>query len=375
MADNGQYTAHELSNSQSVRSYSLQNDVRGKFSTGFLKHNVLIGYDYQHSTSASWDSSEFNIYTNGNVYDPGSMSYPGIPAPDTKTYQMLQIQQGVILQDQIDLLEKWHIQLSAKRADYAVGTNVYYPTKTLYTNYTASKWVPNYGISYDITPDVTAYVNLLKTFEGTGQINKITNQSIPPSSGKSTEAGLKFNLLDDNLTLTTDVFQLEQTNVAIYNSAGDPIGSEDQKSKGWDIDLSGQILPGWNITSSYTYALAQTPESATEDTSSTRPTGQPKHSGSVWTTYELQSGRFKGLGAGIGVQAASKTWNGSKGNYFRIGAWAQTDVSVFYHQPKYSVTLGINNVFNRDLYSYSSTASYIGVKPGREARLTMTYSF
>lgn len=374
----GQYTAHALSNRSKVDSYSLQNDIRGKFSTGsFLTHNVLVGYDYQHSTSTSWDSSTFHINTSGNVFDPDSMSYPNIGDADFKSYTMLQIQKGVVLQDQIDVLKKLHFQIAAKRAEYAVGTNVYFPTRTLYTNYTASKWVPNYGVSYDITPDITAYANLLRTFQGAGNVNPITHMSIPPSSGKSTEAGVKFNFLDDNLTLTTDVFQLEQTNVAIYNSAAQPVGTQDQKSKGWDIDLNGQVLPGWNITSSYTYAIAQSPTSAGAGLTKTqtKQTGQPKHSGSIWTSYELQSGQLKGLGAGIGVQAASKTWNGSTGNYFRMGAWAQTDASIFYHQPKYTVTLGVNNIFDRTLYSYSSTANYIGVKPGREARLTATYSF
>ncbi|WP_279029752.1 TonB-dependent receptor domain-containing protein, partial [Gibbsiella quercinecans] len=94
-----------------------------------------------------------------------------------------------------------------------------------------------------------------------------------------------------------------------------------------------------------------------------------------WTTYELQEGRFQGLGAGIGVQAASDTWNGSTNNYFKMGGWAQTDASVFYRQPKYTVTLGVNNIFDRDLYYYSTSVNYIGVKPGRTARLSVTYSF
>ncbi|WP_413724864.1 TonB-dependent siderophore receptor [Sodalis sp. RH16] len=378
VSDNGDYTAHALSNRIKVNSYSLQNDIRGKFTTGSaVTHNILLGYDYQHSVSTSWDTSSFDIYTNGNVFNPGSMSYPAIPDADLKSYTMLQIQKGVVLQDQIDVFKKLHFQISAKRAEYANSTSVFYDTSTSYAKYTASKWIPNYGVSYDITPDITAYVNLLRTFEGAESINPTTHQPIPPSAGKSTEAGLKFNFLDDNLTLTTDLFQLEQTNVAIYNSAGQPVGIQDQKSKGWDIELNGQILPGWNITSSYTYAIAQSPTSASSESTSsdTRQTGQPKHSGSIWTSYEIQSGQLKGLGSGIGVQAASNTWNGSSGEYFKMGGWAQTDMAIFYHQPKYTLTLGVNNVFDRTLFSYSSTADYIGVKPGRVARLTATYSF
>lgn len=375
-APDGKLTTHELANKQDLNALSLQNDIRGKFDLGPTTHNILVGYDYQHMTTTSWDLYSSRIFTTGNYNDPGSLSFPTIPDPTFESYKMTQDQKGLILQDQIDFWKKLHLQLSAKRAEWTskIRTN-YSATRHKISFYDETQWVPSYGVSYDISPEVTVYANLLNSFATVGTLNTLTGDQLPPSKGKSKEAGFKFNLLDDNLTITTSVFHIEQTNVPITNIAGDAVGAEGRKTKGFDFDLNGQILPGWNITTSYTFAEPEDPNISATTGYQTKVTGQPKHSGSIWSTYEIQQGRLQGLGFGAGVEAASKTWNGNTGNYFKMGGWAQTDASIFYHQPKYTVTLGVKNIFDRDLYYYSTTANYIGVKQGRNARLSVTYSF
>ncbi|NDL65655.1 TonB-dependent siderophore receptor [Acerihabitans arboris] len=372
----GSLVTHELANKQDLNAISLQNDIRGKIDMGPITHNILVGYDYQHSKTTSWDLYSGRISTTGNYNDPDSLSFPDIPDPTFKSYKTTQDQKGLILQDQIDFWQKLHLQLSAKRAEWTSQTNVFYsPTRTKTSFSDETKWIPSYGVSYDITPEVTVYANLLNSFATVGTVNTLTGKPLAPSTGKSKEAGFKFNLLDDNLTITTAVFHIVQDNVAVYNIAGDAVGAQGRETKGFDFDLNGQILPGWNISTSYTFAQPKDPDTSELTGYKTKVTAQPKHSGSIWSTYELQDGRLRGLGAGIGVEAASDTVNGSTGNYFKMGGWAQTDASVFYHQPKYTVTLGVKNIFDRDLYYYSTTATYIGVKPGRTARLSVTYSF
>ncbi|MBU9809663.1 TonB-dependent siderophore receptor [Rouxiella badensis] len=372
----GSLVTSELANKQDLNSLSLQNDIRGKIDMGPITHNLLLGYDYQHAKTTSWDLDDARIFTTGNFNDPDSLSFPSIPDPTFKSYTTTQDQKGLILQDQIDLWKKLHFQLSAKRAEWTSQTIVNYSNNSHQTtNSNETKWVPSYGVSYDITPEVAIYANLLNSFATSGTINTLTGKPLAPSTGKSKEVGFKFNLLDDNLTITTAMFHIVQSNVAVTNIAGDAVGTEGRDTKGFDLDVNGQIFPGWNITTSYTFAQPKDPDTSDLTGYKTEVTGQPKHSGSIWSTYELQSGQLRGLGAGVGVEAASSTMNGTTGNYFKMGGWAQTDASIFYHQPKYTVTLGVKNIFNRDLYYYSTTATYIGVKPGRTARLSLTYTF
>ncbi|PQK78504.1 TonB-dependent siderophore receptor [Pantoea ananatis] len=375
-ARNGNLLSHELGIRQDTTSLSLQNDIRGKFDTGPLTHNVLVGYDYQHTETTDWELAQGRIFTTGNYNNPDSLSFPPIPDPTAKNYNTLEQQKGIILQDQIDFGKKLHLQLSAKRAQWTSKSTAYVsPTRTLITFSDETKWVPSYGVSYDITPEVTVYANLLNSFQTSGLLDPRTGSAFAPSTGKSKEAGFKFSLLDDNLTITTSAFDIIQKNLIITNFDGQPVGTQGRETKGFDFDLNGQILPGWNITTSYTFSQSKDPDNAALIGYQSKVVGQPKHTASLWTTYEIQQGKLQGLGAGVGVQAASSTWNGYRNNYFKEGGWAQTDASVFYHQPKYTVTLGVNNIFNRTLYYYTSTPQFISVKPDRTARLTLTYSF
>ncbi|QTF09124.1 TonB-dependent receptor [Brenneria izadpanahii] len=366
----GSLVVHELASRQDLNALSLQNDMRGKFDTGPLAHNILLGYDYQRARTISWDLSAGRIYTTANYNDPDSLSFPAIPDPSYESYKLNQVQKGYIFQDQIDVWDKLHFQLSAKRAEWTLRS-----TTSSTGDKKIRKWIPSYGVSYDITPEIAVYANLLNSFYSTGTVNTRTKELMDPSTGKSKEAGLKFNLLDDNLTITTALFHIVQKNVAVTDISGNAVGAEGRETKGFDFDLNGQILPGWNIAASYTFAQPKDPDRTALTGYQGKITGQPKHTGSIWTTYELQEGRLQGLGFGVGIDAASKTVNGATNNYFKMGGWAQTDASIFYHQPKYTVTLGVDNIFDRDLYYYSTTVNFIGVKPGRTARLSATYSF
>nr|WED68271.1 TonB-dependent receptor [Pectobacterium colocasium] len=128
------------------------------------------------------------------------------------------------------------------------------------------------------------------------------------------------------------------------------------------------MLPGWDITASYTYSENKNP-------SLVQSQGSPRHASNVWTSYEIQSGSLQGAGASVGVSGTSRASSGRGTQSFDIGSQYSTDASVFYRQPVWSLTLGVNNVFDRDIYYPSSTRSWVGVKDGRVWRLTGTYSF
>jgi len=363
IADNGDKTSHPLANKYTNQTWSLQNDVRGVIETGPVKQTLLLGHDYKYERYASYDG-DFKILTNGNVYDPGSLSFPDIGEPSGQTYTSKLIQSGFLFQDQVDFWERLHLQFALKRSSW----NNSYLTNGKPSSFNISKWIPNYGLSFDITPDVTAYVNYLNSFKGNPQVDTRSGSIFPPSTGKSKEVGLKFNLLEDDLTLTTALFDIRENNVVVWSN-GRAIGSEGRKTEGFDLDLNGTILPGWEVAGSYTWSQNKDPNTVSS-------TDIPRHSASLWTSWEFQEGRLQGAGASIGARTQSRTTkNGNKSEYFTIGSQTETDVAVFYRQPAWSVQLGVDNVFDRDIFYGTSTPLYLGVQDGRTWRLTGTYAF
>lgn len=73
------------------------------------------------------------------------------------------------------------------------------------------------------------------------------------------------------------------------------------RSRGIELDIGGEILPGWNI-----FASAFLNDSIVTEGDEFAPEGNtlansPKTGASLWTTYEIQSGDFQGLGFGFGL--------------------------------------------------------------------------
>lgn len=358
-----------------IESWGLQNDIRGKFKTGLVTHKVLVGVDYQHITTDQYELSlpgSLRPYPEVSFYDPDSFDrLQKIPDPNYHSISTKTQQRGLILQDQLDIGDRLHVLLAAKRAHWINDTAAYLTNGKLYSqsSFDSTKWVPNYGVSYDLSDEMTVYANVIRGFTGSSNVDRRTGAQLPPVESKSKEVGAKFSLLGDALTLTTAYFELEQTNVAIFDVVGNATGTLSRESKGYDISLAGEILPGWNLTSTFTHVkFKEGPGVAVF-------LGEPSNSFSLWNTYEFQNGLWKGFGVGAGVEAFSSNVGGYRSQSYEIPGAAITDASVFYHGSDYSVTLGVKNIFDRTAYLTSSANAFIPLRDERNARLTFTYNF
>lgn len=364
------------------KSWSLQNDIRGKFKTGFITHKVLLGVDYQHISTVQSDlntdvAGVSGPYPQVNIYDPDSLDLlPKIGGPDYRSSARRTQQRGLILQDQMDIGDRTHVLLAAKKAKWISDGTVYSSNGTASQSPpdVAEKWVPNVGISFDVSPQMTVYANVIHGFNGSSGYDTTTFQLLPPLTSESKEVGAKFSFLDDALTLTTAYFELQQDNVPLTDPiTRRTIGTQSQESKGYDFTLTGELMPGWNIAAGYTHVKYSVPKLAKGDTSEF--SSQPGDTATLWTSYELQEGRYKGFGAGLGMAAFSSAIGGAGSDSYDMPGGASTDLSIFYHAKEYSLTLGVKNIFDRTLYYGSSTSAFIPLREERNARLTFVYNF
>lgn len=362
------------------KSWGTQNDIRGTVETGFVKHKILVGIDYQHVRATQDDryvEGEMGAFPDVNVYDPDSIdNLPIFGGPNYRSNDQRLQQRGLILQNQMDIGDRVHVLLAAKKAKWITDSTAYEVDGSVFnsSHIEAEKWVPNYGISFDVTPQATIYANLLHGFEGSSDIDPNTGEALSPQTSKSKEVGVKLNLLDDSLTLTAAYFELEQNNVPVTDPfTSEILGVQSNQSRGYDLNLSGEILPGWEVSTSYTRIKYSSPGAA-EGTNSLF-VGEPKQSFKLWTSYQLQSGLLKGAGAGIGIDAFSDTKGGTDTDTYNIPGGALTDVSLFYRADNYSVTLGVKNVFDRTLYYSSTSTTFVPLRDERTARLTLVYNF
>ncbi|MEH2286521.1 MAG: TonB-dependent receptor [Nostoc sp.] len=182
-----------------------------------------------------------------------------------------------------------------------------------------------------------------------------------PQRGTQYEVGIKANL-SKQLSTTLAFYDLTRTNVPATDP-NDPnliIQVGEQRSRGIEFDVTGEILPGWNIIAGYAYTDAE----ITKDTA--YPVGNqinlvPKHSFNLWTTYKIQFGSLQGLGFGWGFFFVGDR-QADLENTFELPSYFRTDAAIFYKHGPLRAALNFKNFF--DVGYFETSSDRVRVIPG-----------
>ncbi|NJM90656.1 MAG: TonB-dependent receptor [Hydrococcus sp. RU_2_2] len=185
-----------------------------------------------------------------------------------------------------------------------------------------------------------------------------------PERGTQYEIGVKADI-NDRLSATLAFYNLTRTNVLTTDPDDErfSVQTGEQRSRGIEFDVSGEILPGWNIVAGY----ALTDAEITEDNffeEGNQLAGIPRHTFNLWTTYEIQSGDLQGLGFGLGLFYVDNR-QGDLENTFELPSYFRTDAALFYNRDNFRIALNISNLFNVDYFlSANADNPRLGVHPG-----------
>lgn len=135
------------------------------------------------------------------------------------------------------------------------GTSIYGGGVNL-DDETTEKASPYLGVTYDITPEALAYASYSDIFQAQDQ-RDINGAFLKPMKGVNTEVGLKAEWLDRKLLTTLAVFGAKQQGLATI-AGFDPVAQQnyyepkDVKSRGIEVEVSGQISKDTRLTLGYT---------------------------------------------------------------------------------------------------------------------------
>ncbi|MFT4053568.1 MAG: TonB-dependent siderophore receptor [Novosphingobium sp.] len=225
-------------------------------------------------------------------------------------------------------------------------------------------FTPYAGAVLDFNKTISAYVSYASVFKPQ-TYRTADGDLIAPLEGNTYEAGLKADFFGGKLSATAAVFKMQQNNYALVD---DPItylpdGStayhavSGLKSSGFEVEVNGEILPGWRVAGGFANARA-------EDRDGARQMPQiPKNSFKMFTAYNL-SGKLEGLtlGGNLRWQGKARTeYAGPTGEYYTQGSLAIVDLMANYRiSPQFSVAVHADNVFDKTYYSglYVGSARY-----------------
>jgi len=334
----------------------------GTFDLGSVRHEVLVGADYMNNERTLGDlirNGNDNVF---NFYNP---VYGQVPLPSTvsaansdqtdklDTY-------GLFVQDSMRLGERWIVQgglrydafkeLTGKGRPFVTGADV-----------KDSKVVPRVGLVYLIQPDWSLYTSYTESFRPNTSIASAIG-ALPAEEAKAYEIGSKFQ--NDSLTATVALFNIDKENVQTSETCGNTTCtrvSGKVRSRGLEVDVSGELSEFWSVTGSYAFTETEVREDPILK-------GQPidgvsKHTASLFFTRDFGMLGIGHLRAGAGARYASR-WgvnNGTAGAanreyYLPSAKVADAFVSYSMKLDARDLTLQLNlkNIFDERYYQSAS---------------------
>lgn len=355
-----------------TQTYSLQTNVVGEFATGPINHTLLIGVDLDRTDDAQpSQAGAFGDPLPINIFDPDydadpDFDFEDLPFLSSFGFSETQIDRlGVYLQDQINVLDNL-ILVAGFRYDtveQVTAPLLDFDETGPETTQNDDAVTPRVGLVYQPIPEISLYGSYSQSFTP-NSFTTADGDPLEAERGRGFEAGVKAELLEGDLLATLAYFNITRRNVA----TADPdnffgsVATGEQRSQGAELDVVGEILPGWNIIANYAYTDAE----VTED--NTVPVGNrlfnvPEHSVNLWTTYEIQRGDLQGLGFGIGLNYVGER-QGDLANSFQVDDYVLTNAAIFYRQDNWRLALNIENLFDIDYIETTDNLRRAGIEPG-----------
>ncbi|CCH55100.1 Ferrichrysobactin receptor [Fibrisoma limi BUZ 3] len=401
--------------------------VNFNFNTGAARHDLLVGYDlsdWHKLKGGGQNTARGLLLTNGTVaasfVPANAANYQTItaggvilPRPNVNYFDLnnptytirnvtdytlnartplpaaLTTTNAIYIQEQL----RWNkllILLGLRQEWFRDITNYQSPGEL---SFTKTALLPRVGITYAIRPNLNLYGTYLEGFQG--QSNTVT---LMPNTGtffntaKSAnlfeplrsdlkEIGVKAQFFGGRISLNAAVYEINHRNLLLNaNLPAFPdslVTRGAERSRGFEMDVAGYLLPNWQVNASYSYIDAVIVSDNEASLVGQRKQNTPRHSGNLWTRYNFTPNSPLGdLGIGFGMQ-----YSGSKipwfSRAFEIPAYTLFDMAVYYTPARTNVqvALNVNNLTNQTYWI--GAQNYLRLFPGapRNTMLTLTYRF
>ncbi|EDZ66319.1 TonB-dependent siderophore receptor subfamily [Nitrosococcus oceani AFC27] len=274
--------------------YATDIHVNGQFDLFGARHNILVGFDYLRFTQSRGATflASAPFLSPIDVFEPvyGTTQIPDLDTLPKNNFTDLKTEWfGVYFQDQMDLTEQLHLLFSG-RYDWAKTESGFSTTSapevsTLWTD----KFSPRVGLVYQPLAWLSLYANWTQAL-GANNGRSADGSPFKPEWAEQFEGGFKMAFFQERLNASVAVYELTKENVLTADiSTPDPsdqVAIGEARSQGVEVDFSGQITEQWDLIGNYAYTATEVLKDNNGNQGNRLP-NVPKHSGSVWTTYEL----------------------------------------------------------------------------------------
>lgn len=351
----------------------------GPFQLLGRSHELALGYthsrqDFRARSRAAAGGSAPNFNTwDGSYAEPawGPLSYYG---NGTVTQEAVYGAARLSLSDPLKLI------LGARWTNYERKGDDYQATPAYKMKF-EREFTLYAGIVYDLNDTYSAYASYTDIFQPQ-QKRDVDGNYLDPIVGTSTEVGVKGEFLEGRVNASAAVFRIQQDKLAqatgsfVTGTTAETAyrASEGATSEGFELDVSGELAPGWNASAGYSQFKAK--DASGKDVNSIYPRKLLR----LFTTYRLP-GAWNALTLGGGVNWEGATYTNAQNplgvvqkidqnSYALVNLMARYDFS-----PQLSAQLNVHNVFDKTYYGMFDVYSQFTYGAPRSATLSLKYKF
>ncbi|WP_330208239.1 TonB-dependent siderophore receptor [Pseudomonas sp. Z13] len=359
--------------------------LEGKVNVAGMQHDLTFGLDDEYRKIYRADLIRQSPRGTFNYNDPvygNEVAGSKVSAPDSNQTDLLR-SDSLFMQDAIHLTDQWILVGGARYQmyDQYAGKGVPF---TANTDGNGQKWVPRVGLVYRYTDELSFYGSYTESFKPNSTIAPLANKtildgSLEPEQSKSWELGTKLDI-PGRITASAALFNIEKRNVlvqvgdgltSVYSVAGKV------RSRGLELDASGQLTDKWSVIGSYAYTDAEVTEDP--EYKGNRLQNVAKNTGSLSAVYDFGSilgGDQLRVGAGaryVGERSGDAANSFDLPGYTVADAFATYDTKIEGQKVKFQ--LNVKNLFDRTYYTSAVNTQFVSIGDARQVSVSSTLTF
>lgn len=360
--------------------------LEGKVNVLGMQHDLVFGVDDEYRKIYRADlirQKSLSTFSYTNPVYGREVEGSTVSAADSAQTDELR-SDSVFLQDSIHLNDQWILVAGGRFQEYDQYAGKGVPFKAN-TDSNGQKWVPRAGLVYRYTDELSFYGSYTESFKPNSTIaplsgsSTVLDGSIAPEEAKSWELGARLDM-PGRITGNIALFDIKKRNVLVANSEGPTTiysAAGEVRSRGLEVDMTGQLSDRWSMIGSYAYTDAEVTEDP--EYKGKRLQNVAKNSGSLSAVYDFGSvigGDQLRVGAGaryVGERAGNAVNDFDLPSYTVADAFATYDTRIEGQKVKFQ--LNVKNLFDRTYYTSSASRFFVSMGDSRQVSLSSTLEF
>lgn len=333
-------------------SYQTTAFLNYKIGMGSIKHDILVGMDYN---NYGWYNNDYRSgpSTRISIFNPNYTN--DIPAPNPavdyyddnkQTNQLI----GGYAQDMVSIGSKWKALLSLRYDSYSLKQTPLSARDDAQGDQSdAHAWIPRFGLVYLPRPNISFYSSYTQAFNPQLSNNGGAGGPFPPKTSTQYEVGYKGDFFHNMLSTMLAFYTIDYHNVLA--PAPTPTQPNLQavvpgtRSKGFELTIQGK-LKDFSIIGGYAFNQHELTADNSLGKKGYSFSNAPKHIANIWIKYDFSRTALKGLGLGFGGRYVSTQVGILSIQNFIIPASTVLDASANYTVAKFNFQLNMNNLAN-----------------------------